>query len=51
MTYFSKKHVAFARAYISRHGRKSPYYMNVETSILHTWTNNVTVHTLLMIIP
>ncbi|CAG9793186.1 unnamed protein product [Diatraea saccharalis] len=53
VTSWSDKYLYYARGYVTRTSRKSPYYINVEGKIKHTWGNNVTgeYHLLNMTIP
>ncbi|XP_028166122.1 uncharacterized protein LOC114356927 [Ostrinia furnacalis] len=44
VTYINKKYMEYGRLYISRYGRKSPYYINLEGIIKHTWADNITMH-------
>ncbi|CAG9793185.1 unnamed protein product [Diatraea saccharalis] len=44
VTSWSDKYLYYARGYVTRTSRKSPYYINVEGKTKHTWGNNVTAH-------
>ncbi|KAL4719755.1 hypothetical protein ACJJTC_013315 [Scirpophaga incertulas] len=44
ITYLSPKYVKDAQLYITRFGRRSPYYLNIKGTTIRPWNNNVTLN-------
>ncbi|KAL0818675.1 hypothetical protein ABMA28_008026 [Loxostege sticticalis] len=44
LEYANEKYVENVSVFITRYGRRSPYYMNILGRNKHTWTNNVTIN-------